>query len=619
MNPKDLLLLAGMITGGSGGGGGGSGTPGTTFTPSVSEDGDISWTNDGGKTNPPTRNIKGPKGDTGNDGDVMTPSYNSTTGELSWTKQSNPDVPDPMNIRGPKGDTGDTGIGISSIAKTSTSGLVDTYTITLTDGSTYTFPVTNGEKGDTGDDGNGIASAVLNSDYTLTLTFTDGTSYTTGSIRGEKGETGVGVESLNPPEHASGSVVTFTSAVAGNPVNPLIVNIEPTQSGSGDPSPENIRPITGWTGANVMRTGKNLFSGFVMGKNINANTGAEQTNANTALSDYIRVTIRTEANDSYFLSGLGGETCLVAAYNAQKQFLGRTGNNPAETYTLRKNSFTSGTPSGSGDVAFVRVQSYKYDGIETAHVQLESGSTATAYEPFGDTYSISFGSAGTVYGGTLDVTRGLLTVTHMIEKVADRTWSKLSSGSDTFYSAGSLKKIGWSNVFCDRHPITGTGIICTGSNSTYGVYFRQTPYNSVEEFFDAEKDTTYCYERRIPITYQLTPQEVRTLLGINNLWADCGDVEATYRTGTEAPVMTADDVGVAGGLAAFDTVLDKSSIAPVETSYTASSNYNSGTFLIVGNILYKTTAAITSGETIIPDTNVVQTTIAEQLIALMNS
>lgn len=41
--------------------------------------------------------------------------------------------------------------GIQSIAKTGTSGLVDTYTITFADASTSTFSVTNGAKGDTGD------------------------------------------------------------------------------------------------------------------------------------------------------------------------------------------------------------------------------------------------------------------------------------------------------------------------------------------------------------------------------------------------------------------------------------------------------------------------------------
>ena len=41
--------------------------------------------------------------------------------------------------------------GIQTIAKTSTSGLVDTYTITYADATTSTFTVTNGAKGDTGD------------------------------------------------------------------------------------------------------------------------------------------------------------------------------------------------------------------------------------------------------------------------------------------------------------------------------------------------------------------------------------------------------------------------------------------------------------------------------------
>lgn len=45
---------------------------------------------------------------------------------------------------GPKGDTGATGNGIASISKTSTSDLVDTYTITYTDGTTKTYTVTNG-------------------------------------------------------------------------------------------------------------------------------------------------------------------------------------------------------------------------------------------------------------------------------------------------------------------------------------------------------------------------------------------------------------------------------------------------------------------------------------------
>ena len=46
---------------------------------------------------------------------------------------------------------GQEGRGIKEIKKTSTSGLVDTYTIRFNDGTTSTFTVTNGAKGDKGD------------------------------------------------------------------------------------------------------------------------------------------------------------------------------------------------------------------------------------------------------------------------------------------------------------------------------------------------------------------------------------------------------------------------------------------------------------------------------------
>ena len=53
----------------------------------------------------------------------------------------------PQGATGPQGEPGETGNGISSIAQTGTSGLVDEYTIYYTDGDTYSFDVTNGQDG----------------------------------------------------------------------------------------------------------------------------------------------------------------------------------------------------------------------------------------------------------------------------------------------------------------------------------------------------------------------------------------------------------------------------------------------------------------------------------------
>ena len=58
---------------------------------------------------------------------------------------------------------------------------------------------------------------------------------------------------------ASGAIASFPDGSAA-PIKSIIINIEPVQSGEGDPSPTNIRPITGWTGANVVRKNANLWN-----------------------------------------------------------------------------------------------------------------------------------------------------------------------------------------------------------------------------------------------------------------------------------------------------------------------------------------------------------------------
>lgn len=79
------------------------------------------------------------------------------------------------------------GVGIQSIEKTSTSGLVDTYTITYTDGDTDTFTVTNGEQG-VGITDISKTSTVGKVD-TYTITLSNGDTYDFTVTNGE----GVGV------------------------------------------------------------------------------------------------------------------------------------------------------------------------------------------------------------------------------------------------------------------------------------------------------------------------------------------------------------------------------------------------------------------------------------------
>lgn len=97
---------------------------------------------------------------------------------------------------GADGKNGDQGVGVANIAKTSTNGLVDTYTVTLTDGKTNTFTVTNGKNGTNGTNGtdgtdgvDGISATHYWDGTTLTVTSASGTS--SANLKGDKGDDGV--------------------------------------------------------------------------------------------------------------------------------------------------------------------------------------------------------------------------------------------------------------------------------------------------------------------------------------------------------------------------------------------------------------------------------------------
>ena len=58
-----------------------------------------------------------------------------------------------------------------------------------------------------------------------------------------------------PTDTATGSPANFPDGADGVPVEDLKVTIGLAQSGSGTPSPENVRPITPWTGLTLSHSG----------------------------------------------------------------------------------------------------------------------------------------------------------------------------------------------------------------------------------------------------------------------------------------------------------------------------------------------------------------------------
>lgn len=121
---------------------------------------------------------------------------------------------------GVDGIDGQDGVGISSINKTASIGLVDTYTITYTDSSTSTFAITNGKDGTDGVDGQDGFSPIANvskAGDTATITITDENGTTTATVKdGTDGQDGQ--DGHSPVVTASKVGDTTTVYVDGTPI-----------------------------------------------------------------------------------------------------------------------------------------------------------------------------------------------------------------------------------------------------------------------------------------------------------------------------------------------------------------------------------------------------------------
>lgn len=118
--------------------------------------------------------------------------------------------------------------GVSSITKTGSSQtdpVVDTYTITYSDGTTSTFQITNGAKGDTGAtpvitvSATADAIASLNPTVNVTKSGTDEAPHFSMAFSGLKGQTGEQGEPGTDGTDGYSPVVTITNIQGGHRVN----------------------------------------------------------------------------------------------------------------------------------------------------------------------------------------------------------------------------------------------------------------------------------------------------------------------------------------------------------------------------------------------------------------
>lgn len=147
--------------------------------------------------------------------------------------------------------------------------------------------------------------------------------------------------------------------------------------------------------------------------------------------------------------------------------------------------------------------------------------------------------AGTIYGATLDVLTGKLTVDRAMKIFngdSSEGWYKLAY--DYFVTPKIRDAIDHnatpsdfqSNLFPYGNIFTGTSTL--GACLIWAaVRVRLADMSISLDDWKAQLASTpmqVVYTLATPIEYTLTPQQIRSLVGENNVWADTGDVDVEY-------------------------------------------------------------------------------------------
>ena len=425
-------------------------------------------------------------------------------------------------------------------------------------------------------------------------------------------------------ENISGNLITINDHIEDFPLKSLITTVIPRQEGSGDPSPVNVRPIIGWDSVSASRTRRNLLlhdAEKIVDMTLKNSSGADISRKGYLVEipagDYV---IKSEYKEGYtsgvFTTGLivdaglqnhGKESLRVVNSTAVGTF--KFSLEPGEKLALYNGS-TSQTVSQT-KTAFDKINLYIFVDDGNTENEEYNGETLTADLP------------ETVYGGMLDWTTGVLTVTHGVRVFTgeEAGWTQYSADTPSLFYYLDEKLNGASGhnrtSECSHFAWTNGDIAAetdvqrieiNRTNAAKRWYVNSASHTTVDDFkaylaeqYAAGTPVTLVYKLHAPYTIQLTPQQMETLKGTNNIWSNAGATEVTYAADTKIYADGKDSTAMIG---------------TAEPGMIATKNYASGSFIVVGKSLYKATAAIATGETIAPGTNCTATTIVEQLEAI---
>lgn len=241
-----------------------------------------------------------------------------------------------------------------------------------------------------------------------------------------------------------------------------------TQAGTGNPSPENIRPITPWlaNGAQVKvkRTGKNLLAFPFVNPNFAINYAPGNV---TTVSG---VTFTVNANGSITLSGTAS---AYISYNINKTNIG-TGVYLSTNVTPSSGGYTISCTNGrlaytgGNQMTFIQVASGEVTNY-TVYPQIELGSVATPYEPYSG-QEITLTAPQEIPAGWMDN-----------EGNGQVTWvKKVFDGTETLSSVTDLGNVlRASSIYLTYKPITDAAVSACTHLVHAASYSADTPHHYV--------------------------------------------------------------------------------------------------------------------------------------------
>ena len=314
------------------------------------------------------------------------------------------------------------------------------------------------------------------------------------------------------PVSMNGNPIAITDA-ANIPCESLTMTIEPIQSGSGTPSIDNVRPITGLTEANAMTHGVNMWDEETRNGYYLVENGRFYPDSSQLCSKNL---IPVLPNTTYRLVGVND---TIVFCNASGAYISGVRNT---------NVFT--TPSNCYYIAFNFGSTY--GGTYNHDVSVNYPQSYTEYHPYQkNTATISFGG-DTVYGGTVDFNTGILTltwaninITSGVSRYTDHLFYKfIDNGIRYTFSSDGLK----CDKFATHNERTEDRVIVDFQARLE--FWTVNAFSSVADFM------AYCgnsiqavYKLATPQTVQLTPTQLTLLKGTNIVSANGSTIRLSYQ------------------------------------------------------------------------------------------